>query len=206
MLPAWSSKFEETTRLNIGSLGQMDPICCKWKVPPLQASVQDIIIFLSDMFDQGLSYSTINSARAAVISPLPPAQMPAVVASSVLLSKFMKEVFNARPSIPKVGATWDVNVFLKYLSTLSPPMGLTLYALGAKLATLLVLLSGQRGQSVHLLKIDDVECEDTQLILRFTSLLKHSKPGNHLSEIVLPAYPEARLCVCKTFFVVADLT
>ena len=111
----------------------------------------------------------------------------------------MKGVFNTRPNLSKTNFTWDVSKLLKYLSTLSPPKALTLHMLSCKLATLLTLLSGQRGQSIHLLKISDVETNDSQLILRFTSLLKQSKPGNHLQEIVLPNYPEPRLCVLTTF-------
>ena len=38
------------------------------------------------------------------------------------------------------------------------------------------------------------------LILRFPSLLKTSRPGKHIAELVLPAFaPDPRLCVVQTF-------
>ena len=168
-------------------------------MPPLQASVQDVITVLSQLFDQGLSYSSINSAKSAVTSLISTCTDSSTLASSVLLQKFMKGVFNTRPALPKNTVTWDVDVLLKYLNTLSPPKALNLMSLSCKLATLLVLLSGQRGQSVHMLDLDDVECTPDKLILRFKSLLKQSRPGSHLEEIILPAYPQIGLCVVSTF-------
>ena len=42
--------------------------CGQRKVAPLQASVQEVIEFLSLLFDRGLSYSSINVARSALVS------------------------------------------------------------------------------------------------------------------------------------------
>ena len=111
----------------------------------------------------------------------------------------MKGIFNARPQIAKTNFTWDVNVLLSYLSRLSPPRALTTFMLACKLATLLMLLSGQRGQSIHLLKVKDIECTSDKLLLRFSSPLKQTRPGCHLEEIVLPAYPDSRLCIVAIY-------
>ena len=119
--------------------------------------------------------------------------------SSVLLQKFMKGIFNSRPSLPKTCYTWDVEKLLTFLSKLSPPKALSLLSLSCKLATLLVLLTGQRGQSIHLLKVTDLECTSDSLIVRFTSPLKTTRPGSHLAEITLPAYENVNLCILTTF-------
>ena len=95
--------------------------------------------------------------------------------------------------------TWDVNKLLHYLNHLSPPKALNLATLSRKLVTLLVLLSGQRGQSIYLLNVKDVECANNQLTLRFSSPLKQSRPGNHLDEITIPGYHEPGLCVVTTY-------
>ena len=173
--------------------------CSQRKMSPLQASVQEVIQFLSVLFEQGLSYSSINTAKSAVFALVSTCTDASVLTSSVLIQRFMKGVYNSRPSLPKENFTWDVEKLLRYLSSLSPPKALDLHTLSCKLATLIVLLSGQRGQSVHLLKLPDIEHNASQLILRFTVLLKHSRPGTHLDEIVLPAYTEPRLCVVTTY-------
>lgn len=111
----------------------------------------------------------------------------------------MRGVFTSRPSIPKYCFTWDVSVVLAYLTKLSPPKALSLLLLSCKLTMLLLLLSGQRGQSIHLLKLEDTDCNNSLLTLRFTSLLKQSAPGRHTHEISLPAFSDAKLCVVATF-------
>lgn len=165
----------------------------------MQPPINKLISFLSLLFDRGLSHSAINTARAAVISLVSVCTDSNELASSVILKKFMKGVFTKRPALPKYRATWDVNALLKYLEKLSPPKALNLITLSAKLITLLLLLSAQRGQSIHLLCVDDVECTEQQLILRFNHMLKHTRPGVHLDEIILPAFPKVGLCVVTTF-------
>ena len=165
----------------------------------MQASTQTVIEFLTEMVEAGLGYSSVNSAKAAVCAFLSTCSDPTNHSTSPLLARFMKGVFNYKPVIPKASFTWDVSVLLKHLAKLSPPKALNLITLSAKLATLLLLLSGQRGQSIYLLNLEDVEVNPNNLILRFSELLKQSKPGRHLDEVMIPAYPEERLCVVATF-------
>ena len=164
--------------------------CHKRKISPLQVSVQVLITFLSQLFHQGLSYSAVNSARSAVVTLVSTCTDTSELGSSVLLQKFMKGVFASRPAVPKTYFTWDVALVLKFLKSLSPPKALNLLALSRKLATLLALLSGQRGQSLHLLRVEDCECTDTQLVLRFSVPLKQTRLGKHVKETCIPAYPE----------------
>ena len=82
---------------------------------------------------------------------------------------------------------------LEHLKKLSPPKALDLLALSSKLATLLLLLSGHKGQSIHALKLNDIEHSDTQLVIRFQSHL--SKPsGNPAHEVILPKYSPWTMC------------
>ena len=96
--------------------------------------------------------------------------------------------------------TWDVSVLLKFLSTQFPLDTLSLLELSRKLATLMMLLTGHRGQSIFSLDKAACECKDESLIISFTELLKTSRPGRHCSEVVLPAYtPDKSLCIVHTF-------
>ena len=155
--------------------------------------------FLSGLFHRGLSYSAINSARSAVVTLLSLCTDAPVGESSVLLQKFMKGIFNLRPSLPKTNCTWDVTMVLDHLCKLSPPKALDLLALSAKLVTLLLLLSGHRGQSIHALRLEDVDCSDKQLVIRFQSPLKQTRPGTHVHEVILPRFIHIGLCVVTTF-------
>ena len=111
----------------------------------------------------------------------------------------MKGVFQRRPVLPKASCTWDVGKLLEYLNKLSPPKALNLQVLSHKLVTLLLLLSGQRGQSIHLLRLEDCECTDASLVVRFNHVLKQTRPGFQTHEVCLPAYKDVGLCIVHTF-------
>jgi len=53
------------------------------------------------------------------------------------VSRFMKGLFNCRPPLPRCTSTWDVDIVLKYLSSLPENEALQLPALIHKLAMLL---------------------------------------------------------------------
>lgn len=158
-----------------------------------------IIDFLTSLFKSGKSYSTINSAKSAITNVQSVFGVERADHDTMLLTRFMKGVFNQRPHLSKVQTTWDVSLVLKHLKALGIPVILDLFTLVSKLATLLLLLSGQRGQTIHLLQVQDVECTETHLILRPSSLLKTSRPGAHQPEVLLPAYSDPSLCVVRLY-------
>ena len=173
--------------------------CSGRQAPPLQVSVPLIVDFLTGLFEKGLGYSTINTAKSAIVTLLSVCTDASVIESSVVLQKFMRGIFALRPALPKHDYTWDVSTVLEFLKKWSPPKALDLLSLSSKLAMLLLLLTGQRGQSIHSLHVDDLECSGSELIVRFSELLKHSRPGSHVHEIVIPGYAEPGLCVVTTF-------
>ena len=63
--------------------------------------------------------------------------------------------------------TWDVSLLLNFLATQWPNEVLLLLALSQKLTTLLVLLTSQKGQTIHLLDLGDIVCSGNILILTF---------------------------------------
>ena len=68
--------------------------------------------------------------------------------SQPLVGRFLKGVYESRPSVPRYVETWDVTVVLKFLANLYPPSKSTLGELTLKLVMLVSLISGQRGQSI----------------------------------------------------------
>ncbi|CAC5410282.1 unnamed protein product [Mytilus coruscus] len=113
-----------------------------------------------------------------------------------LVKRFLKGIFNLKPSLPRYQRTWDVEVVLKYLKTLTPVYMLSLRVLSYKLVTLLLLLTGQRLQTIHSLDLDDITVTDSNIYIDVRSLLKCSKPGRHLQPIELPAFIEDNsLCI-----------
>ena len=96
------------------------------------------------------------------------------ISNSVLVKKFMRGVFNKRPALPKYRTAWNPDIVLNYLSSLSS--NLTLLQFSQNVYMLLLLLTGQRGQSIHLLKVEDVIFHEDSLELQFSVVLKHTRP------------------------------
>ena len=182
----------------------------KWKrycssrgVDPICPSVEDGINFLAELYDSGIGYSAINTARSAVSSIV---TLPnnSSFGSHPMVCRFLKGVFELKPSLPKYKNIWDVNIVLTYLSSLHPPQDLTLKDLTYKTAMLLALLSGQRCHTLHLLSVSCMVLKHDSCVFTIYKLLKTSRPGKHVSALTFTAYsPDSRLCpiVCLSEYV-----
>ena len=121
-----------------------------------------------------------------------------------MVCRFLKGVFELKPSLPKYKNIWDVDTVLTYLSSLHPPQDLTLKDLTFKTTMLLALLSGQRCQTLHLLSVSSMVLKHDSCVFTIHKLLKTSRPGKHVSTLTFTAYsPDNRLCpiVCLSEYV-----
>ena len=89
----------------------------------------------------------------------------------------MKGIFQEKPPRPKYTEIWDVSIVLSYLQSLSPVDKLPLKELTLKLVVLILLVSGQRGQTVHLLSIDHMVSVNSCYTFQIVDHLKQSRPG-----------------------------
>ena len=157
-------------------------------------TVQDILEFLTILHNKGLGYSALNTARSSLSSIVSIEGRPA--GEHILVTKFMKGAFNLRPVNPKTNGTWDPEIMLKYLKTLSPVKKLSFKMLTYKAVTLLWLLSGQRGQGIKLIDIRNVDITKNGVKVRYGDILKTTRLGFQQKEINIKAYaPDRRLCV-----------
>ncbi|KAK3084999.1 hypothetical protein FSP39_022968 [Pinctada imbricata] len=76
---------------------------------------------------------------------------------------------------------------------------LTFKDLTLKSVMLLTLLTGQRAQTIHLLKVSDVNISNVDVRIVYSSLLKTTRPGFHLSDSIIHAFDsDDALCLVKT--------
>jgi len=88
---------------------------------------------------------------------------------------------------------------LNYLNTLDPIEKLKMKDLTLKLVMLLLLGTGKRGQSIHLLNIVTMHLSDTSCVFNLTSHTKTSKPGQSALAITIQVFKQdCRLCPIKT--------
>lgn len=192
--------WRNSTKKQYGSyLNKWVQFCVKRQIDSFKASNSIVLQFLTELFQKGLGYSAINTARSALSSVLDCGKVNSI-GNDPLICRFMKGVYNKRPTLPRYEVTWDVDVMLKFLCTLSPVNMLTLKNLTLKLTMILSLLTAQRTQTLHLMDINDCTVNNDELIIKVTKLIKTSKPGSHLSDIHLPAYNKDKsLCVVDIY-------
>ena len=113
-----------------------------------------------------------------------------------LVVRFLRGVYNSRPSLPRYTEIWDVRIVLDKLREMSPASTLALKELTYKLVMLIALVSAQRGQTIHLLNIKNMTKTESSYSFTITELTKTKKPGHKADIITLMAFtPDIRLCV-----------
>jgi hypothetical protein len=83
-----------------------------------------------ELYNTGLGYSSINTARSALSLFLSPIEGHSV-GDHPIVTRFVKGVGKLRPSFPRYDDTWDVDILLKYFTDLpcNKDLSLSLYCI-----------------------------------------------------------------------------
>ena len=134
--------------------------CQKENIPIAQADVNDGLKFLTYLYQTGVGYSAINTARSA-LSAVIKSDSFRTFGEHPLVTRFLKGVFELKPSLPRYSAMWDVGTVLSYLQSLTAIEDLKLDILTRKLTTLLALLTAQGCQTLTSLDLDHMQETET---------------------------------------------
>ena len=109
-------------------LGRWEKFCAQKAIVVEDANIENGVDFLPSLYEDGLGYSAINTARSALSSVL---TSPGNVSfgNHPLVSRFLKGVFELKPSLPRYHRIWDVSVILRHLKNLEPVNALDLKVL-----------------------------------------------------------------------------
>jgi hypothetical protein len=164
---------------------QYSTYLCKWEIFALQNNVNvwnpdisHILEFVVTLLNQGCGYSVINTARSALSTIIFINNMP--LAKYSLVKRFLRGVFNIKPSLPRYVNTWDVNIVLNFLKNMNSFDVISLRELSYTLVTLIALCTGQRCQTLSVLKLSDMNIINGIVYFRVSELLKQSRPGVRL--------------------------
>ena len=177
--------------------------CSSRGVDPICPSVEGGINYLAELYDSGIGYSAINTARS-VVSSIVTLPKDSSFGSHPMVFPFLKAMFQLKPSLPKYKDIWDVITVMTYLSSLHPPQDVALKDLTYKTAMLLALPSGQRCQTLHLLSVSCMVLKHDSCVFTIRKLLKTSRPRKDVSALTFTAYsPDSRLfpIVCLSEYV-----
>ena len=142
-----------------------------------------------------MSYNSVNVLRCALSSVIEPykgitfGEHPDTIV-------YMKGVFNQTPRVPRYEEIWDLNVVLEFLKNVYPAKKLPLKTLTMKVATLFMVVTGQRAQTLSLLDVNNCEIEKNKILFVIPQNLKQSRAGTAAMQLSLKKYaPDPRLCI-----------
>ena len=120
---------------------------CRWcsgrQIDPLSSSISDILIFLTDVFNEGLAYRSLNVLRSAISSTHPKIDGFSV-GQHPYVTRLLKGALNKRPPKPRYSHTWNVDIMIKYIISLGKNSTLSLKVISMKLVTLFALTCPER--------------------------------------------------------------
>ena len=180
--------------------------CKDRHINQFKATVENGIDFLATLYQNGLGYSAINTARSALSSVLTLADK-STFGQHPLVARFLKGIFELKPSLPRYSSIWDVGVVLHHIKRLHPITTLDLKTLSKKLTVLLCLLTGQRCQTITKLNITHMQELPDKYIFTIEDKIKTTRPGKHLQPIELLQYPaDESLCITSHLKLYLDRT
>ena len=176
---------------------------------PKSCSPEIIVQYLKQLFDDGCSYSTVNTARSA-ISKYHDGFNGNTAGSHKLISIALKAVFRMQPPLPKYRHTFDVSLVFNYLKSMPQNEQLSLKMLSMKTLFLLIVSSLSRVSSVARLGPDLLVYKvrinkyfipylfflfKDHVIINLTTLEKQSRPGNIRGYLRIQSFTDDD-CLC----------
>ena len=170
-------------------LAKRQAFCNEHKLDTFAPGIENAIEFLVSLYNSGLGYSAINTARSALSTVLI-LQNGRNFGEHPLVCRYMRGIFQLRPALQKYSEIWDVNVVLTHLKTFAEAALLPIKDLTIKLNILLFLTTGQRGQTIHKLDINFIQAVPNGYRITIKDKLKSTRPEKHLAPLDLMEFPE----------------
>lgn len=176
------------------ALKRWHAFCSKNGYNLFEASIPTVLFFLTEAYNKGCQYGTLNSYRAALALILGP-----YMSKDDRISRFFKGVFRLRPTQPKYNITWDTSIVLTYLSKQYPNQNLSLETLTRKCVTLLALSTAHRIQTLSLININNIENLSDIIRIKIPERVKTSNPSSYQPVLSLPFFTEKpEICPSNT--------
>ena len=170
--------------------------CVKRMIYPLSAPLTDILLYLSEYFNSGAAYRSVNVARSAITSHAKLTGLPVV--QNPLVIQLLKGIFSNRPPKHRYSHTWEVSSVTTYLASLGSNKSLSLKQLSWKLAMVFSLTCPKRVSA--LTKLDLRHChilpEGVEFML---SSPRKRDTADQLAKAFFSPFPSnSKLCPVET--------
>ncbi|CAG9137895.1 unnamed protein product, partial [Plutella xylostella] len=160
--------------------------CIRNRINVYESSPTNVLIFLTEIFNSGCGYSSLNTYRSALSIIL-----GKKVTTDDCITRFLKGTYRLRPPRPKYDFTWDPLNVLNYLSSFFPYNNVSVADLAIKTVTLIALASAQRMQTLSLIKLKNIQFQQNSILIKIPDLIKTSRPGTCQPLLNLPYIRES---------------
>lgn len=162
--------------------------CLGKDVNPCKTGISSVINFLTEKYNSGIGYSSLNTLRSAISLVLPTVE-GFVVGAHPLITRFMKSVGRTRPPMRRYDVVWDAGSVIDLFKKWEFNQKLNVIELTYKVVGLLALLSGQRVQTIANIKLKDIHFDQNGNVnIPISNNIKTSGPGRNQPAIFLPGF------------------
>lgn len=164
--------------------------CMLNNVDVFNNNISLVMSFLTEQFEKGCSYGSLNSHRSALS-----AFLGDTIGSDARIKRLMKGAHRTKPNGPKYTFTWNPQIVLNYVSNWHPNLNLTIEKITKKLVILLALCTAHRVQTLSLIKLENITITDDGVKIFIADMIKTSAPGRDQPILFLPYFQE-NLKIC----------
>ena len=160
----------------------------------------EVVNFLTSIFESGLGYGGVASARSALGHVLTVPGYPKL-ADHRLIQRLLKGISNVRLPKPRYTMIWDTTPLVKCMASLQNEE-LDFQRACWKTSALLTVLSGQHVSTLHKFKLSNLQLMDTLALFNITKPIKQSTPSHKPQPVIFHNYPHnEQLCPMRLIHV-----
>ena len=181
--------------------------CNERNSDPVSGDINEVIIFLAALYDEGYQYRSLNAYRSA-ISSVHEKIDGYNVGKHPMVTRLIKGAFQERPPQPRYTETWNVATVTTYLESLGDNEKMTsLNDLSYKTVMLMALTRPSRSADIANLSLGHRKYSPEGVSFQPTQLAKQSRPSKSITEFFFPSFSgNPLLCPVTTLRAYEDRT
>ena len=193
LMASWRSK----------SHSNYNSLFCKWERwctsrerNPISGPINDVVNFIAELFQEGYSYSSLNSYRSA-ISSVHQKVDGYLVGQHPLVARVLKGAFNERPPKPRYSQTWKVSQVTKWLEN-KDNTSISILSLSCKTVVLMSLARPCRTADLAGMDRTSLRISPEGASMHSKTLAKQCRPGKNRKDFFFPTLTaNSKICPVK---------
>lgn len=159
--------------------------CQSHQLDIYNATVPDVIHFLTEKHKKNIGFNALNTARSALALLI-----NEKIGSDAQIKRFFRGLFRIKPALRRYVNTWDPSIVLRFLTNWKNNEELDLVKLSKKVVTLLALATAQRVQTLSVIKLQDLSISQNVITIHISDLIKTSISSKTETIIKLPFFEQ----------------